>query len=418
MNKAAVSLRAALLAVLGLLSLSGCRSERVPESGASTAVDSAGPVAQHDGAGEAVSVIRLEPQVLPISMTLPGRVLAYETSEVRPQVGGIVTRRSFVEGALVQAGQPLYQIDSSRYELAYAQATAALAGARAAVPLARATLARERTLLASGATSRQAHDQAVAELARAEAGLNEAQAVQRRASLDRDYAVVRAPIGGYIDRSSVSAGALVVADQAEPLTRIHRIDRVYVDLRQSADQLRDMRRMVERAGAMPSGKASKVTLTLSKGETYATVGRLDLTESRIAPDTDTVALRAVFENPDRTLLPGMYVQANVVAGNLRDAFLLPQRAVTRDARGAAVVWIVVHGKAVQRVLSDVQPYGNNWLVNGGMAAGTLLIVEGEMHIREGQAIKTEEVHIDTASGLVTGRANSAASSSTAAKGHP
>ncbi|KKB64887.1 hypothetical protein WM40_02460 [Robbsia andropogonis] len=354
---------------------------------------------KHDGAGKTVSVLRLQPRVLPISMVLPGRVLAYETSDVRPQVSGIVQRRCFVEGALVKAGQPLYQIEPARYELAYEQATAALAGARAAVPLARSTLARERGLLASGATSRQVHDQAVATLAQAEAALASAQAAQRRARLDRDFAVVRAPIGGYIDRSNVSAGALVVAEQVEPLTRIHRIDRVYVDLRQSSEQLRSMRRTLEQSGAL-TGKASKVTLTLSDGEPYPQTGRLDLTESRVALDTDTVALRAVFDNPERTLLPGMYVRANVTAGTLRDGYLLPQRAVSRNARGEPSIWVVVHGKAEQRTLPQAQPYGNDWLVNGGITPGTLLIVEGEMHVREGATVAVEEVRIDPGSGLL------------------
>jgi membrane fusion protein (multidrug efflux system) len=405
MKKAAASLFALTLTLMGVLSLAACRSEPQPALATPAAPASASSVsdshpARHDGAGRVVSVIRLEPQVLPISMTLPGRVLAYETSEVRPQVGGIVTHRSFIEGALVRAGQPLYRIDASRYEVAYEQATATLAGARASLPLARATLARERTLLASGATSRQSYDQAVAAVAQAEASLGAAQAAQRRTALDRDFAVVRAPIAGYIDRSNVSAGALVVADQATPMTRIHRIDRVYVDLRQSAAQLREMKRTVDRAGAMNNGKASKVTLVLSEGETYPQAGRLDLTESRIAPDTDTVALRAVFENPDKTLLPGMYVQANVVAGNLRDAFLLPQRAVSRNARGEPTIWVVVHGKAVRRTVPHALPYGNDWLVNGGIAAGTLLVVEGEMHIHEGDALRTEDVSLDATSGLV------------------
>ncbi len=333
-----------------------------------------------------VGYIVVRQSAVAVPTELAGRTAAYETSEVRPQVSGVIRSRGFTEGAVVRKGQTLYQIDPSLYQAAANQAQAGVANAAAQREAARVRAERYRPLAEMEAISQQDYTDAVAaeRQARAQVALNSAQLETARINVR--FTRVPAPITGRIGRSAVTTGALVTANQPDPLAVIQRLDPIYVDMQQSSADLLALRRSLAGDGAAPATAA--VELTLEDGSRYGNTGRLQFTESVVDPDTGTVTLRATFPNPQGLLLPGMFVRARIVQEVNTDAILVPQQAVTRDPQGNASVLVVGAGnKAELRPIKTSRTQGANWIVTDGLKPGDRVITQGTGKVRPGQPVK-------------------------------
>lgn len=319
---------------------------------------------------------------------LPGRTNAYETSEVRPQVNGLIQKRFFEEGERVGAGQPLYRIDSAPYEAAVASARAALAQAQATIASTAAQARRYGELVEINAISRQEAENAQAAAAQARASVAAQQAALRSAQIDLARTTIRAPIAGRVNRSTYTVGALVSAGQADALTTIQRLDPIYVDIQQSSADLLRLRKQIMNGDISRDGGDARVQLRLEDGSIYPETGTLKFTEVSVDPATGSQVVRAVFPNRQGLLMPGMYVRAELVQGTKRDALVVPQQAVSRDEKGRPVVLVVdKQGKVAQRVIETPQTVGNNWLVSKGLKAGERIIVEGQQNARPGTTVK-------------------------------
>lgn len=324
-------------------------------------------------------------QSVPLVVELSGRTSAYETSEVRPQVSGVIRARQFTEGSIVRAGQTLYQIDPSLYQASAAQARANVASAKANRAAAQSLAERYRPLVAIEAVSKQEYTNARAAADQASAAVAQNEAALQTANINLRFTRVPAPITGRIGRSLFTTGALVTSGQAEPLTTIQRLDPMFVDIQQSSSDLLALRRSLSSGGAVPV--KAQVRLQLEDGSDYGYTGTLQFAEAMVDPNTGTVALRASFPNPQNLLLPGMFVRARLVQQTVANAILVPQQAVTRDVQGNATVMLVGPGsKAVQRKVKADRTVGDKWLVTGGLRPGEKVISEGLSRIRPDQAI--------------------------------
>ncbi len=328
-------------------------------------------------------VVKAEAVALPV--TLAGRVSPFEMSEVRPQVSGIIKARNFAEGSIVQAGQTLYQIDSSVYAASAAQARANLASAIAARGAASTRAERLRPLAEIEAVSKQDYTDAAAQARQAAASVAQSRAALDAAQINLRYTRVPAPITGRIGRSLVTTGGLVTANQADPLTTIQRLDPIYVDVQQSSADLLALRRSLATDGTIPTTTAVK--LKLEDGSDYAYTGTLQFTEAMVDPNTGTVTLRARFPNPQGLLLPGMYVRATLAQATMSNGMLVPQQGVSRDPQGNATVLVVGPGnKAVRKTITADRAIGDKWLVTGGLQPGERVIVEGLGKFKPGATI--------------------------------
>ena len=333
-----------------------------------------------------IGYVVVEPGTAPIQQQLSGRVAAYQVSEVRPQVSGVILRRMFREGSVVRQGQTLYQIDPSIYNAQAAQAEANLRSARASAEAARARASRYRPLAEMEAVSKQDYTDALAQARQADAAVAENAATLRLAQVNQRFTRVPAPIGGRIGLSAFTQGALVTANQAEPLTIITRLDPVYVDIQQSAADLLALRQALSRGGTVPT--TAQVRLKLPDGSYYGYTGTVEFSQVLVNQETGTVTMRARFPNPQAILLPGMYVTAEFAQAINIFAFLVPQQAVTRDPQGNATVWIVGSGnRAAQRVVVADRTQGPYWVVTQGLARGDKVITQGTANLRDGAPIK-------------------------------
>ena len=328
----------------------------------------------------------IKAETVPLFVELPGRTAAYEMSEVRPQVTGIVKARLFTEGSIVRAGETLYQIDSSLYRAALNQAAANLDNARAQREAAAARAERFKPLAQIEAVSKQDYTDAAATARQASAAVAQNAAQLETARINLRFTRVPAPISGRIGRSLVTTGALVSASQADPMTTIQRLDPIYVDIQQSSADLLALRRQLAGNGTTPSSAA--VRLKLEDGSDYGTAGRLQFSEAMVDPATGTVTLRARFANPQGILLPGMYVRASLSQITRRNAMLVPQAGLRRDPRGNATVMLVGKGgKAELRQVGVDRTVGDKWLVTEGLKPGDKVIVEGLGRIKPDQPIR-------------------------------
>jgi len=325
-----------------------------------------------------VGVYSAQAQPLTLTTDLPGRTSAYRIAEVRPQVSGILQQRLFTEGSEVKKGQQLYQIDPRTYE-------AVLARAEANLVTAENLAKRYERLLKSNAVSRQQYDDALA-------AWKQAQAEVQVARIDVQYTKVLAPISGRIGRSAVTEGALVTNGQAQPLATVTQLDPIYVDVNQPITKLLGLRRALESGRLQNAGKdKAQVSLTLDDGSAYPLPGTLQFSEVSVDPTTGSVTLRAEFPNPDRKLLPGMFVHALLKEGTQQDAILVPQQAVSRDARGVPSVWVVKPDDSVeQREVETLRTVGNAWLIGKGVSDGERVITEGTQRARSGIKVKPVE----------------------------
>jgi membrane fusion protein (multidrug efflux system) len=323
---------------------------------------------------------------VPLSVTLGGRTVAYETSEVRPQVSGLIQRRLFAEGAFVRAGQPLYQIDPSLYRAAANQASANLASARASADAAAAKAARYKPLAEMEAVSKQDYTDAAAQARVARAGVSQTAAAFDTARINLHHTTVPAPITGRIGRSLFTVGALVSADQQDPLAVIQKLDPIYVDMQQSAADLTALRRALQRGEVAPG--STTVHLKLEDGSDYGFTGHVQFSEISVDQNTGTVTLRASFPNPQGLLLPGMFVKALFDQALQPNAFLIPQPAIQRDFDGSAFVYLVGPGnKAMRRKVAADRTYGTNWIVTSGLKVGDKVITQGLSNLKQGDKVR-------------------------------
>ncbi|WP_152467357.1 efflux RND transporter periplasmic adaptor subunit [Sulfitobacter sp. THAF37] len=337
----------------------------------------------------AVTVQTMQPQTVTLTTTLPGRVVAAAMAEVRPQVAGIVTDRLFQEGGRVEAGDVLYTIDPASYAAAVAQAEAAVAQAQAQLNAAQKEEVRQQELASRNVSSTAALDQAVAARDTAAAGLQAAHAQLNAAEIELDRTNIRARLSGEIGRSLTSQGALVTASQANPMAVIRNIDSVYVDVTQSAAEIIEWRRgnLGERMG----DAMLEVSLTLADGSVYDQKGRLTAAEPDVNEQTGVVVLRMSFDNPDKLLLPGMYVQVEMPTRAVEGAFLVPQEAVTRNRRGQPLAMVVGPDNVVEaRPLTVLQDRGAEWVVSDGLAEGDRIVVAGLQQASPGATVTPDE----------------------------
>lgn len=311
---------------------------------------------------------------------LPGRTQAFRLAEIRPQVSGLLLQRLFEEGDVVEQGQPLYQIDAARYELALQQAQANLMTAQANAELAELNLSRVTRLRQSDAVSEYDLDQVRNALAQANAALLSATAAQRDAELNMEYTRVYAPISGQISQSLITEGALVTANQAQPLAVITQLDPVYVDVMQTSSDHMRLRASLSAAGSLP------VTLELADGSQYGHEGQLQFSSVFVSESTGAVQLRMLFPNPEHTLLPGLFVHARLPVSR-QQGILIPQQAAIRDNNGNLSVWKLQADNTVQPVSIEVaSEQGNQWQVTRGLQSGDRIVLEGFQRLAPGVAV--------------------------------
>lgn len=338
-------------------------------------------------------MLTVKPRLVVMTTVLPGRTSPTLIAEVRPQVTGIIQKRAFDEGTVVKAGSTLYRIDPATYQTAYESARAAVAKAEAGVQTARRNLDRLRELVAIKFVSQQAYDDAAATLRQNEADLEAAKAAAEAARINLGYTNVVAPIGGRIGKSTVTVGALVTANQSAALVTIQQLDPIYVDVTQSTTEALALKReMASGALKRVQGEAAHVKLLFEDGTTYAHEGTLQFSDVTVDPSTGAITLRALFPNPEGLLLPNMYVRAVIEEGVRDAAILVPQQAVTRDAKGQATALVVgADGKVAPRVLQTARTLGRDWLIDAGLQAGDRVIVEGVQRARPGAPVKAVEI---------------------------
>jgi len=339
-----------------------------------------------------VSVVTIAPQRVELTTELPGRISPYRIADIRPQVNGILLKRLFAEGDEVQAGQQLYQIDPAPYQAAYDSAQATLAHAKAEMTSAKLLSDRDKDLVASNAVSKQDYDNAFAALQQAEADVASGNAAVETAWVNLVYTKVLSPIAGITGRS-VTEGALVTTNQTTPLVIVQQLDPIYVDIPESTSILLRLRRELASGQIKTSGdNQAPVTLTLEDASEYEQGGRLQFSEVTVDEGTGSVIMRAVFPNPKKILLPGMFVTAHLEEGFVENGILVPQQGITHNQRGEPTALVVDPDNKVElRVLKTDRAIGDKWLVADGVQAGDRVIVDGVQKVAPGATVRPTEV---------------------------
>lgn len=331
-----------------------------------------------------VGFIIVQPTSAPVVAELSGRTAAFESSDVRPQVSGIIRRRFFTEGAQVRAGQPLYEIDPSLYRAAVSQAQANVQSARATAEAARIQEQRYAPLARIEAVSKQEYTNAIAQARQGQASVAQTRAALDTARINLKFTTVPAPISGRIGRSLFTVGALVSASQADPLAQIQRLDPMFVDIQQSAADLLTLRRQLAGGGIAPT--RAEVRLMLPDGSDYPASGSVEFAEAVVSAETGTVTLRARFPNAQGVLLPGLFVRARFAQAIDARVFLIPQQAISRDPKGKATLYVVGPGNtAVQREVKADRTQGANWVVTAGLNPGDRVITQGLGRLQQAAA---------------------------------
>lgn len=364
------------------VALTGCNKKEQAGGGAAAAGAQQMPPPE-------VTVVVAQKQAVEQTVDLAGRTAAYQISEVRPQVSGIIQKRLFVEGSYVREGQPLYSIDANTYQATVSNARAALNRQIANLNALKVKENRYRQLVGTNAISKQEYDDVAAQVALAQADVAASRATLENANISLGYATVRAPISGQTSRSNVTAGALVTAGQADPMVTVQQLDPIYVDISQSSADLLRLRQQMNQGQLSGADSSARVKLTLEDGSTYPVEGRLAFSGVSVDPSSGAVTLRAIFANPSHLLLPGMYVTAKLVQGVNNNAYLIPQQSVMRTPQGQATIYVVSPQGEVQ--LKDVQTagtQGDKWIVTSGVNDGDRVIYEGILKVKPGAKVKT------------------------------
>ena len=336
-----------------------------------------------------VGVYTIQPERQVVTNELPGRTSAFLTAEIRPQVGGILQKRLFTEGATVKSGQVLYQIDPATYSVAVKSAEAALAKARASLGTAQNNAKRNAELVKIDAVSRQVHDDSQAAVLQAQSDVAVATANLETARINLGYTQIKSPISGRTTTSTVTPGALVTANQTNVLTTVSQIDPLYVDFTQSSGEVLQLKNALASGRLQSTGKdEARITIKLDDGSDYAHPGRLQFSGVNVNPTTGSITLRAIVPNPDGLLMPGMYVRAALENGVNESALLAPQQAVTRDPAGNASVLVIgAENKLERRRIVTGAAVGSRWEVLSGIKAGDSVLVDGSLRAKEGDKVK-------------------------------
>lgn len=334
----------------------------------------------------AVSVVKLIEQPVVHEMILPGRVSPSRQSQVRPQVDGVITERLFEEGAQVEKGQQLYQIDEARYLAQLNSAKADLKSAQANLKTLEAKARRYDDLVAQNAVSKQEYDDVIAQKEQAQAAISVAEAAVDVAKVNMGYTKVYAPISGRISRSFVTEGTLVITNQSQQLATITQLDPVYIDMQESGSAILTLRQAMSKLGAMD------VELTVDEvtGERYGQTGSVKFSEVTVDETTGSVTLRAEMPNPDGVLLPGLFVKGHVITGR-ENALLVPQRATTRQPDGSLSVYVVNQNNEVEgRTLNIGKIYRDKYVVLDGVTEGERVIVTGYQKVKPGAKVNPSD----------------------------
>ncbi len=375
-----ISARRCAILLVPALALAAC------SGGDDKAQGKAGRGGQPGQGTPTVGYVVVQPTSVAMTTELSGRTTAFESSDVRPQVTGIIRRRFFTEGTLVNKGQPLYEIDPRLYRAAANEAQANLQSARANQQAQTILAQRYKPLAEMEAISKQDYTNAVATSRQATASVAQTRAALETAQINLKFTTVPAPITGRIGRSLFTVGALVSATQADPLAQIQRLDPMFVDIQQSSGDLLALRRSLGQNGIVAT--RAEVRLTLEDGSEYGATGSVEFAEALVNTETGTVTLRARFPNPQGLLLPGMFVQAKFAQAINQRAFLVPQAGVSRDAKGNATVYVVdANNKAVQKKIKADRTQGAFWVVTSGLNPGDKIITQGLSKIAPNQGVK-------------------------------
>ncbi|MDU5618726.1 MAG: multidrug efflux RND transporter periplasmic adaptor subunit AcrA [Klebsiella michiganensis] len=368
------------LAVVLMLSLTGC-DDKPAQQGAQQMPE--------------VGIVTLKSAPLQITTELPGRTSAYRVAEVRPQVSGIILKRNFTEGSDIQAGVSLYQIDPATYQATYESAKGDLAKAQAAANMDQLTVKRYQKLLGTKYISQQDYDTAVATAQQSNAAVVAAKAAVETARINLAYTKVTSPISGRIGKSAVTEGALVQNGQTTALATVQQLDPIYVDVTQSSNDFLRLKQELANGKLQQENGKAKVELVTNDGLKYPQNGTLEFSDVTVDQTTGSITLRAIFPNPDHTLLPGMFVRARLEEGVNPDALLVPQQGVTRTPRGDASAMVVGEGDKVEvRQITATQAIGDKWLVTEGLKTGDRVIITGLQKVRPGVQVKAQEVVSD------------------------
>lgn len=371
----------ALTSVL-ILHITGCLPSNADSEAASNSAAHA-PLAE-------VEVHIVEKQTVTLTTTLPGRTVAFRKAEIRPQVSGIITARLFEEGAEVEAGQQLYQIEPEAYQATVQTARAYLSRAQANLVTTEAREARFRILLKDRAISQQAYDDALSEYQQAKAEVAVRIAELEMAEINLRYTRVNAPISGQIGKSNVTEGTLVSANQTDVLATIHQLDPIYVDVSQASKDLITIRQQIMQGLVRQEGHV-QVSLELENGSEYPHRGELRFSEVNVNENTGSVMMRALIANPEQLLLPGMFVRATFFEGTRDDAILIPHRAVQFDRQGNASVRLVNADNEIEiRPVLIERSLGNHWLLANGLEAGDRIVTAGQQSVGPGTKVSIAE----------------------------
>ncbi len=339
-----------------------------------------------------VGVVTLTLQSTTLKSELAGRTAAQMVAQIRPQVGGIVQKRAFTEGAMVKAGELLYQIDPASYQATQASAKASVARAEATAAAARLKSKRQADLFDIEAISQQDNEDAQTALQQAEADVASARAALETASINLERTRIVSPIAGRVEASTVTPGALVTANQETALTTVQQLDPIYIDIPQSSLEVLQLRKALASGALKSEGDAARIQLVLEDGSTYAHEGKLQFSGVTVNTTTGAVTLRALVPNPERLLMPGMYVRARLDKGTDPEALLVPQPGIGRDNTGKATALVVnAENKVEQRKVEVAEAIGTNWRVTDGLKAGERVIVEGSGKVRPGQSVRVVDV---------------------------
>ena len=371
---------AVVLMLSGSLALTGC-DDKPAQQGAQQMPE--------------VGIVTLKSAPLQITTELPGRTSAYRVAEVRPQVSGIILKRNFTEGSDIQAGVSLYQIDPATYQATYESAKGDLAKAQAAANMDQLTVKRYQKLLGTKYISQQDYDTAVATAQQSNAAVVAAKAAVETARINLAYTKVTSPISGRIGKSAVTEGALVQNGQTTALATVQQLDPIYVDVTQSSNDFLRLKQELANGKLQQENGKAKVELVTNDGLKYPQNGTLEFSDVTVDQTTGSITLRAIFPNPDHTLLPGMFVRARLEEGVNPDALLVPQQGVTRTPRGDASAMVVGEGDKVEvRQITATQAIGDKCLVTEGLKTGDRVIITGLQKVRPGVQVKAQEVVSD------------------------
>jgi len=371
---------AIVLMLSGSLALTGC-DEKQAQQGAQQVPE--------------VGVVTLKSEPLQIKTELPGRTSAYRIAEVRPQVSGIILKRNFTEGGDVKAGESLYQIDPATYQANYESAKGDLAKAQAAAKIDQLTVSRYQKLIGTQYISQQEFDSAQADAQQANAAVTAAKAAVETARINLAYTKVTSPISGRIGKSAVTEGALVQNGQTTALATVQQLDPIYVDVTQSSNDFLRLKQELENGTLKQENGKAKVELVTNDGIKFPQAGSLEFSDVTVDQTTGSITLRAIFPNPNHTLLPGMFVRASLEEGTNPTALLVPQQGVTRTPRGDASAMVIgAEDKVEVRQITATQAIGDKWLVTEGLKDGDRVIITGLQKVRPGAQVKAQEVTSD------------------------